>query len=288
MSHSTMGIVIVVISKGGHNTADPPSEKRGTGPSSSVAASDQNSPPDPTTTQPSKSNSPSRSSTGYTSTTTPSEISREWYMIPNKTNGRKIEVPTNKSTETKTVKGNLVLLWFLCKGKVVRLSACIFGVRLQNTFPANNCPSDHYFSWGICWGYWCLEAELLAKLFWSSCTGRSCRCNGEVVGLSGFRSGARKFVIKRVDKGSFTTVFVTLTLESPDTCFQKSRNFSGPFRLPQIPLYLRNAEVLSHQTSQSSYTKNMFKAQFFKTRRLQFDKWLLGPKTLSGISRNRP
>ena len=25
--------------------------------------------------------------------------------------------------------------------------------------------------------------------------GRSCRCNGEVVGLSGFRSGARKFVI---------------------------------------------------------------------------------------------
>ena len=105
-----------------------------------------------------------------------------------------------------------------------------------------------------------------------------------MVGLSGFRSGARKFVIKRVDKGSFTTVFVTLTLESPDTCFQKSRKFSGPFRLPQIPLYLRNAEVLSHQTSQSSNTKNMFKAQFFKTRRLQFYKWLVGPKTLPGIS----
>ena len=33
---------------------------------------------------------------------------------------------------------------------------------------------------------------------------------------------------------------------------QKTRNFSGLFRIPQFPLYLRNAEVLSHQTSQSS------------------------------------
>ena len=77
-------------------------------------------------------------------------------------------------------------------------------------------------------------------------------------------------------------------LESPDACFQKSRNFSGPFRLPQLPLYLRNAEVLSRQTSQSCNTKSMFKDQFFKTRRLQFDKWLLGPTKLSGLSRNRP
>ena len=141
-----MVIVIMVISKGGHNTADPPSEKGGTGPSSSVTTSGQNSPSDPTTTQPSKSNSPSRSSTGYTSTTTPSEISPRRLKFPNKTTGRKTEVYRNKSTETKTVEGNVVLLWFLCKGKVVRLSACIFGVRLQNTFPANNCPSDHYFS----------------------------------------------------------------------------------------------------------------------------------------------
>ena len=33
---------------------------------------------------------------------------------------------------------------------------------------------------------------------------------------------------------------------------QKSRNFSGLFRVSQFPLYLRNAEVLSHQTLQSS------------------------------------
>ena len=33
---------------------------------------------------------------------------------------------------------------------------------------------------------------------------------------------------------------------------QKSRKFSGLFRVPQFPLYLRNAEVPSHQTSQSS------------------------------------
>ena len=34
---------------------------------------------------------------------------------------------------------------------------------------------------------------------------------------------------------------------------QKSRNFSGLFRVPQFHLYLRNAEVLSLQTSQSSW-----------------------------------
>ena len=55
---------------------------------------------------------------------------------------------------------------------------------------------------------------------------------------------------------------------------QKSRNFSGLFRVPQFPLYLRNAEVVSHQTSQSSsfsYIKNTSKDQLFKTSGLQFD-----------------
>ena len=33
---------------------------------------------------------------------------------------------------------------------------------------------------------------------------------------------------------------------------QKSRKFSGLLRVTQFPLYLRDAEVLSHQTSQSS------------------------------------
>ncbi|XP_044184958.1 myelin regulatory factor-like isoform X2 [Acropora millepora] len=99
----TMGIVIVVISKGGHITADPPSEKGGTGPSPSVAASGQNSPSDPTTTQPSKSNSPSRSSTGYTSTTTSSEMFETGGRnSANKTVVRKTEVCRNKSTQTKT------------------------------------------------------------------------------------------------------------------------------------------------------------------------------------------
>ena len=34
---------------------------------------------------------------------------------------------------------------------------------------------------------------------------------------------------------------------------RKSRNFSGLFRMPQFPLYHRNVEVLSHQTSQLSF-----------------------------------
>ena len=34
---------------------------------------------------------------------------------------------------------------------------------------------------------------------------------------------------------------------------QKSRNFSGLFRVSQFSLYLRNVEVLSHRTSQSSW-----------------------------------
>ena len=32
---------------------------------------------------------------------------------------------------------------------------------------------------------------------------------------------------------------------------QKFRNLSGLFRVPQFPLYLRNAEAISHQTSLS-------------------------------------
>ena len=36
------------------------------------------------------------------------------------------------------------------------------------------------------------------------------------------------------------------------TVSQKSRNVSGLFWVPQLPLYLRNAEVLSIQTSLSS------------------------------------
>ena len=72
---------------------------------------------------------------------------------------------------------------------------------------------------------------------------------------------------------------------------QKSRNFSGLFRVPQFPLYLRNAEVVSHQTSQSSsfsYIENTLKDQLFKTSGLQFDNWLFRPQEFSALSRNRP
>ena len=74
---------------------------------------------------------------------------------------------------------------------------------------------------------------------------------------------------------------------------QKSRNFSGLFRVPQFSSYLRKAEVLSHQTSQSSwflisYIKNVLKDQLLKTSGLQFGNWLSGLEKFSGLSRNRP
>ena len=75
---------------------------------------------------------------------------------------------------------------------------------------------------------------------------------------------------------------------------QKSRNFSGLFRVPQFPLYLRNAEVLSHQTSQSSlfflHQKHVkgLDCRLQSAIRFQFDDWLFGPEKLSGHSRNRP
>ena len=65
-------------------------------------------------------------------------------------------------------------------------------------------------------------------------------------------------------------------------CFSKS----GPFRVPQFPLYLRNADVLSHQTSQPypfgfSFIKNMLKDQLLNTSGLQFDNWIFsGPKSV--------
>ena len=60
-----------------------------------------------------------------------------------------------------------------------------------------------------------------------------------------------------------SNLHLTLTMNSIEVVFaeawniqgpvsQKSRNFSGLLRVPQSPLYLRNAEVLSHHSSQSS------------------------------------
>ena len=72
---------------------------------------------------------------------------------------------------------------------------------------------------------------------------------------------------------------------------QESRNFSGLFRMPPIPLYIRNAEVLSHQILPSScfsYIKSVLKDQLFKTSGLQFGNWLFGPERFSEPSKNRP
>ena len=88
---------------------------------------------------------------------------------------------------------------------------------------------------------------------------------------------------------SLPSSFPSFTIQRPVS--QKSRNFSDLFRVPQFPSYLRNAEALSHQTSQSScffYVKNVLKGQRLKTGRLQFDNGLSGPEKFSGLSRNRP
>ena len=73
---------------------------------------------------------------------------------------------------------------------------------------------------------------------------------------------------------------------------QRFRNFSGPFRVLKLSLYiyLRNDEVLSHQSNPLGfpYNKSMLKDQLFKTSRLKFDNWLFWPEKFSGLYRNRP
>ena len=60
-------------------------------------------------------------------------------------------------------------------------------------------------------------------------------------------------------------------LLAPGPVSQKSRNFSGLFRAPQFFFYLRNAEILSHQTSLSSW----FFIQWKHVKRWAFEnKWL--------------
>ena len=70
-----------------------------------------------------------------------------------------------------------------------------------------------------------------------------------------------------------------------------SRHFSGLFRVPQFPLFLRNNEALSHQTLQPSCFScitNMLRDQFLKTSGLQVDNWFFGPEKFSGRWRNWP
>ena len=82
-------------------------------------------------------------------------------------------------------------------------------------------------------------------------------------------------------------------LRSPRSLLLKSpENFRAYFECHDSPLYLRNAEVLSHQTSQSPvlvfYTLKLLKDQLFKKSGWQSNNWLLLLETLSGLSRNRP
>ena len=69
------------------------------------------------------------------------------------------------------------------------------------------------------------------------------------------------------------------------TGFLKIPKFSGLFRVPQFPLYLRNAEVLIHSNFLALKTCQKIS---FKTSGFQSENFLLGPTKFSGLSRNRP
>ena len=76
-------------------------------------------------------------------------------------------------------------------------------------------------------------------------------------------------------------------------CFSKVPQLFGSFsgaKIPLIYIYLRNDEVLSHQSNPLGfpYNKSMLKDQLFKTSRLKFDNWLFWPEKFSGLYRNRP
>ena len=71
---------------------------------------------------------------------------------------------------------------------------------------------------------------------------------------------------------------------------QKSRNFTGPFGVPQFPLYICNVEIklLNFAVFLVFHTlSNLLKDQLFKTGGLHFDNWLFGPEKFQELSRNR-
>ena len=77
----------------------------------------------------------------------------------------------------------------------------------------------------------------------------------------------------------------------PRACFPKSRNFSGLFRMPQFTLYLRNAEVLSHQPLQSSFFflhQKHVKRPAFENKRIAVHNRYFGPEKFSGFSGKSP
>ena len=78
-----------------------------------------------------------------------------------------------------------------------------------------------------------------------------------------------------------------LVYQGPRAYFSKVSKLFGVVRVPQFPLQLRNAEVLSHQTSQSSWF-SYIKSMLNWGELLKRSGWLFGPEKFSGLSRNKP
>ena len=68
---------------------------------------------------------------------------------------------------------------------------------------------------------------------------------------------------------------------------QKSRNF-GCHNSLYIFATPRFQAIKLRNPLSFSYIKNTLKDQLLKISRLQFDDWLFGPETFSGLSRNMP
>ena len=119
---------------------------------------------------------------------------------------------------------------------------------------------------------------------------RLIHCSPALLISNGINSGVRPENIPACDYQRGKLIYLSATwikkIHEPLTDLgpvsQKSWNFSGLFQAPQFPLYLRNAGVLSHQTSQSYWLflhyKNMPKNQLFRTSILYLKCSLFGPE----------
>ena len=82
---------------------------------------------------------------------------------------------------------------------------------------------------------------------------------------------------------------VTCTYQGPVS--QKSRNFTGHFRVSQLPLYLKNGEDLSRQTSQSLFFLlpwKHFKRSAFQIKRLALSQMAFRARKVFGTFEKRP
>ena len=79
--------------------------------------------------------------------------------------------------------------------------------------------------------------------------------------------------------------------ESPGACFSNVRNFTYHFRVSQFPLYLKNREDLSRQTSQSLFFLlpwKHVKRSAFQIKRLALSQMASRAPKIFGLSRNGP